>query len=292
MPTPPVFVSGLSALAGRYDALLCDVWGVVHNGVAAWPAASEALSRFRAGGGRVVLLTNAPRPAGPIHVQLAGLGVPRDAYDDIVTSGDVTRDVIARLAAEGRRKVHLVGPDRDLPLVEGLPIELAAAEAAEQIVCTGLFDDETETPDDYRERLAGYVARGLPFVCANPDRVVERGDRLIWCAGALADLYAGMGGEVHLLGKPHAPIYAAARARIAAVLGRPLDERRVLAVGDGLLTDVLGGFREGLDVLLVTAGIHAAEFGADPERPDPAKVGAVLAEHGITVAAALPRLVW
>lgn len=290
MLTPsPHSVAGLSALADRYDAVLCDVWGVLHNGVAAYPAASEALVRLRETGVKVVLLTNAPRPSAPIHAQLAGLGVPRAAYDDLLTSGDGTR---ALLESRPERRVAHVGPARDLALYAGLPHTLVGDDEAEIVVCTGLTDDTSETPDDYRGRLATFAARGLTMLCANPDIVVERGTQKVWCAGAVARLYADeFAGAITLIGKPHAPIYAEARRRMSAALGRPIEDDRVLAIGDGLPTDIRGAHAQGFDVLFVTAGIHGADLGP-LDAPDPAAIERRLMEEGLGVTAYLPRLVW
>ena len=287
-PSPPL-VSGLSVLAADHDALICDVWGVLHNGLAAHPAACEALVDYRRGGGRVVLLTNAPRPSGPIHAQLAALGVPRAAYDDLVTSGDVTRET---LMARPERSIAHVGPERDLPIYEGLPHRLVADAEADIVVCSGLVDDLTETPEDYRDRLAALAARRLPMLCANPDMIVERGDQKVWCAGALAKVYSDtFGGAVTLIGKPHPPVYAEVRRRIERLLDRPVDDRRLLAIGDGLPTDIRGAVEQGIDVLFVTGGIHADDFGPVAD-PDPARVAARLAAEGLAVTAMIPRLVW
>ena len=287
-PTPPL-VSGLSALAANYDAVLCDVWGVLHNGVAAYPEACRALVEYRARGGRVVLLTNAPRPSGPIHEQLAKLGVPREAYDDLLTSGDVTREM---LHARSERRVLHIGPERDLPLYEGLDLDLVEDAEAEVVVVTGLADDTRETPEDYRSRLAALAERRLPMVCANPDLVVERGSQKVWCAGALAKLYVDdFTGEAALIGKPYPPVYEEARLRIAQLTGKRFDPKRVLAIGDGLPTDIRGAHGEGLDVLFVTGGIHGADFGPI-DAPDAALVSARLMDEGLAVTAMVPRLVW
>lgn len=276
-------IAGLKQLAGAYDALLCDVWGVLHNGVGAFPAAVEALQRFRSGGGRVVLVTNAPRPNGPIREQLRRLNVPDDAYDAVVTSGDVTRDVISQ--RPGVRLLHL-GPDRDLPFYEGLDAVFASEDAAELVSCTGLVDDESETPEDYRALFQRLVARGLTLVCANPDLVVERGHKLVYCAGALARLYTELGGQAVLVGKPHAPIYAAARAAVAELGGAKL-----LAIGDGLPTDIRGAVDNGVPALFVTGGIHAADFGPASE-PDAGRVAARLKAEGLSAVAFMPCLAW
>jgi HAD superfamily hydrolase (TIGR01459 family) len=284
----PAAIAGLSEIAPAYDAVLCDVWGVVHNGVESFPAACDALSRFRDRGGLVVLITNAPRPPGPILHQLEQLRVPRSAFDDIVTSGGVTRGL---LAARSDAAVYHVGPERDRSLYEGLPIRLVGEQEAELICCTGLFNDEVEQPSDYASVLGVWVKRGLPMICANPDIVVERGHRLVPCAGALAALYEHLGGEVLVVGKPHPPIYAATLARLNEIAGRQLANDKLLAIGDGVATDLRGAVGAGLDVLFVTAGIHVAEFG-QPDRPDPAKISAFLSRNGVAARAHIPRLRW
>jgi HAD superfamily hydrolase (TIGR01459 family) len=284
----PQLISGLSSLAPDYKAVLSDIWGVVHNGVAAFPSAVDALVKFRAGGGRVVLITNAPRPNGPIHEQLVALGVPRDAYDDLVTSGDVTRD---RLINGTERRIFHIGPERDLALYDGIEAEVVGESHADIIVVTGLYDDYVEVPEDYRARLTALAARGLPLVCANPDIVVERGDQLIWCAGALARLYEELGGRVEMLGKPFAPIYDRAHALLNVAAGRDVPYSEILAIGDGLPTDVRGAHTRGLDLLFVTGGIHAVDFG-DPHAPDIELVRARLLKEGFAAKAAMPRLAW
>jgi HAD superfamily hydrolase (TIGR01459 family) len=276
-------IGGLKELDGLYDALLCDVWGVLHNGVAAFPGAVEALCRFRAEVGPVVLITNAPRPAASIRDQLRLLDVPDSAYDAIVTSGDVTRDIIA--ARPGVKLLH-IGPDRDLPFYEGLDVAFVGEDEAELISCTGLVDDVVEGPEDYRPLLQRLAQRGLTMACANPDLVVERGDTLVYCAGALAALYAELGGRTVLAGKPHAPIYDVARKVVDG-----LGARRPLAVGDGLPTDIRGAFDNRVPVLFVTGGIHAADFGP-VDRPDGERVAARLASEGLSAVAFLPALVW
>ena len=282
----PAPVAGLSALAKEYDAVLSDVWGVVHNGVESFPDACAALARFRSAGGKVLLITNAPRPRGPILDQLDRLKVPRAAFDDLLTSGEVTRGLIPEGAA-----VYHVGPERDMSLYAGLSVRLVEEADAEVVCATGLFDDERESPEDYRERIARWVARGLPMICANPDIVVERGNTLVPCAGALAAIQAGLGGEVRLVGKPHPPIYAAALHRLDQLAGRRLDKSRILAIGDGVATDVRGAYGQGLDVLFVTAGIHVAEFGPH-DNPDGARVAAFLEANHVAARAYVPRLKW
>lgn len=284
MEHAPRQISGLRDIADSYDRLFCDVWGVLHNGVKAYGDTVDALRAFRQERrGAVVLVTNAPRPATAVAGQLAKIGVPDDAYDHLVTSGDVTRAAVAE--TPGARVYHL-GPERDLGFYDGVEITLTGADEADLISCTGLFDDTNEGPEDYRSRLAGFAARGLPMVCANPDIVVERGDNLVWCAGALARLYDELGGSVTLAGKPYGPIYDAAMD-MAGIS----DRSRVLAIGDGLLTDIRGADNAGIDALFISDGIHAAEFGP-PDAPDPARIAARLKEEKTRALAWMPRLVW
>lgn len=250
-------INGLSSIADRYDVILCDIWGVLHDGMRAFAATGDALSRFRAQGGTVVLISNAPRPGQEVLPLLDNLGVRRDAYDDIVTSGDVARRSIAD---HGDQPLFHLGPERDLPLFAGLGARLVEQDVARYAVCTGLFDDNHETPDDYRDRLMAMQARGLPMICANPDLVVERGHHLIYCAGAIAALYEALGGTVTYAGKPHRPIYETAFALAAEVRKAHVDQGRVLAVGDAIRTDVAGAALVGIDALFVSRGIHAREF--------------------------------
>jgi HAD superfamily hydrolase (TIGR01459 family) len=264
-------IDGLGALAGRYDAILCDIWGVLHNGRESFRPASDALVAFRRQGGSVILVSNAPRPNAPIREQVLALGVAPDAFDAIVTSGDVT---IGLIAERGDAPVHHIGPERDLSLFEaaaartGVRPKLVGPEAASYVLCTGLFDDERETPSDYAGRLAALAARRLPFICANPDLVVHRGAVVIYCAGALAEAYEAIGGEAIYAGKPHAPIYEAALARIAAVRGGRIERARVLAIGDALRTDLAGAAAMGLDALFVADGIHREELDGPDAAPD------------------------
>jgi HAD superfamily hydrolase (TIGR01450 family) len=281
----PTRIRSLEDFGGRYAAIFCDVWGVLHNGVRPFHAAAEALTRARRNGTIVVLITNAPRPAPGVVAQLASIGVPDTAWDAIVTSGDVTRDLIA----DGPRKVFHLGPERDYTLYDGLDVETVEEFEASAVVCTGLFDDDTETPDDYADMLRRMRARNLPFVCANPDIVVEKGDRLIWCAGALARDYAQLGGRTYIAGKPHFPIYDAALKAAGTALGRAVAKGDVLAIGDGMLTDVKGGVDNGIDVLYVSDGIHVDEYGAAGD-PDPGRLETFLARHGHAPVAYLPKL--
>lgn len=249
-------ISTLSDVADRYDVILCDVWGVLHNGVDAFPLASEVLSLVRERGVKVVLITNSPRPSPGVISQLKMIGVADTAYDRIVTSGDVTRGLIA----EGPKDVFFLGPERDLSLLDGTGARSVAAEDAGAIVCTGFFDDEIETPEDYHDMLVAFQARGVPLICANPDLVVERGSRIIPCAGAVAAYYEQLGGETRIAGKPHRPIYDAAMGAAGEAHGGAIDPARVLAIGDGMPTDVRGALDAGYDLLYVSGGIHAGEY--------------------------------
>ena len=288
--TLPHAIVGLSEIAADYDILLCDVWGVIHNGRESWPEACDALARFNRDHGHVILISNAPRPAMDVHAQLDALGVPRESWRAFVTSGDATR---AELSKRAPGPAWIIGPDRDWPLYSGLDLQLAhgAADAAFLSV-TGLLDDETETPEDYRDRLKPAAERGLEMICANPDRIVQRGDNIIYCGGALADLYEELGGRVTMAGKPFSPIYDLALAEAEQVLGRPVDRSRVLCIGDGVITDVLGANQQGLDCLFIAQGIHGdAAKGADG-LIDPALAGDLLKAEATHARYAALDLTW
>jgi HAD superfamily hydrolase (TIGR01459 family) len=288
---PPRLIPGLSSLKDLYDAIFCDVWGVIHNGRESFPEACDALIRFQAEtGAPVVLVSNAPRPSEDVKPQLRGLKVPDAAWSAFVSSGDATRHA---LAAHAPGPALPVGRDWDLPLYDGTGVELTDdVTAAAFLSVTGLRDDEAETPEDYRDLLTIAAARGLPFICANPDRVVQRGDKIIYCAGALADLYETLGGKVIMAGKPYAPIYDLAVIEAEVLTGRPIDRRRILAIGDGLPTDVAGAHAQDLDCLFIAAGIHAADAFDAQGQLDEARVGALLANAGLKAAYTLPHLVW
>jgi HAD superfamily hydrolase (TIGR01459 family) len=279
-------IAGLHELVGRYDAILCDVWGVLIDGKRHFPPAADALIRFRDQGGRVVLVTNAARPDAEVRRQLLGLGLPAESFDDLVSAGELT--LLEMIARKGQSCYHL-GPPRDDGLFEeagrrmGAPVAKVGPEAADYVVCTGLFDDRTEIPADYDERLAALKARDLTMLCANPDIVVAIGDDIVYCAGALAERYAAMGGEVLMFGKPYPPVYAAARARLARLAGREVDPARIVALGDGALTDLAGAGRAGLDCVFVTDGVHAEEL-----RPDGGAVAPEALERLIEISGARP----
>ena len=285
--TSPQALNGLSDVADQYDVLLCDVWGVIHNGRDRFPAACEALTRFAAERGPVILISNSPRPSRAVEPQLDELGVPRDAWTSFITSGDATR---ALLKERAPGPAWRLGPERDNVLYEGLGLEFAGPEDAAFIACTGPFDDEVDTPEDYRAVLTAASERGLTMICANPDRVVHRGERLIYCGGALADLYGALGGEVIMAGKPYPAIYdlCLREAVLRSANGAP----RVLCIGDGIPTDVLGANRRNLDCLFVAGGIHGVETAGSTGVMSADKVAALLDGEGVKAAYAMMTLSW
>ncbi|EKE44149.1 HAD-superfamily subfamily IIA hydrolase, TIGR01459 [Oceaniovalibus guishaninsula JLT2003] len=256
----------LSEIASSYDALFCDLWGCLHNGVTAFPEAVAALRDFRQSGGVVVLLTNAPRPRASVAEQIAGMGVPEDCWDTIATSGDSARAAMF-MGAVGS-DIFFIGEDRDTGFFEPMaivpdpvPIRRVPLEQAEGIVCTGPFDALAD-PEVLRPQLLYAKTKGLTMLNANPDIVVDRGDVREWCGGAVAALYERMGGKTMSFGKPHPPVYDLARRRLAE-LGRDVSDDRILAVGDGIATDIQGAQGEGLDSLFVTGGLAALETATD-----------------------------
>lgn len=262
------FAERLSDLVDGVDVILSDIWGVVHNGLESFPEACEALHTYRQRSGTVILITNAPRPADSVQRQLRKLGVADETYDAIVSSGDLTRNFVADHPG---KKIFWIGPERDSSIHRGLDAVLAPLEQADYIICTGLFDDETESAEGYRAMMLQAREHKLPLICANPDIVVERGDRLIYCAGAIAELYRELGGEAIFYGKPHRPIYERAMALATERRGRPTSLDRVLAIGDSVRTDLTGALGFGIDCLFLTRGIHSEEFeGID--QLDPASV--------------------
>ena len=289
-------LTGLAELCERYDGVLCDIWGVLHNGVRGHAAAAEALRNLRLLGKPVTLITNAPRPKAEVASQLAALGVTAESYDSIATSGDVcAQAIVDRLPG----LPFLIGPDRDLPVfvaasaLAGREIAPVPLEAADFAVCTGLVEDTTETPDDYEGVLKALRAKNLPMICANPDLVVYRGEQLVYCAGALAERYEALGGEVEQAGKPFAPIYRLALGLLERARNRPLDLDRVLAIGDAMHTDIAGASAMGLDSLLITEGIHRKELHEGEGGPLDAEGYRQFADdHGISPVYRMNRLVW
>lgn len=272
-------IHALDEISEGYSVLYCDLWGCLHDGVRAYPAAVAALEAFRQTGGAVVLLTNSPRPSGHVARQLEVLGAPASCYDAIVSSGDAAQQAL--LAGMVGRRVYHLGPDRDLGFFAdetGKPfdIERVPLEEAEGIVCTGLFDDRTETPDDYRATILYGKTKGLRLLCANPDIVVDVGETRIYCAGAIAQAYAEAGGTSLYFGKPHPPIYAMARRKLVESRGEEPPADEILCLGDGIATDILGAMGEGLDSLFITGGLAAGETGTTDAGPDAERLGVYL----------------
>ena len=273
-------IDSLAEISGQYDAVFCDLWGCVHDGLRAFPAAVEALRAFKAEGGTVVLLTNAPRPRASVAKQLLRLGVPEDCWDVIATSGDSAR--AAMFEGVVGRKVWHIGEPHDAPFFEPLellsdPVEIEKVELAEAegIVCTGPFDPHAD-PSVMRPQFLLAKTKGVKLLCANPDIVVDRGESREWCAGALAQLYTERGGESLYFGKPHPPIYDLTRRRLQQI-GKPASDDRILAIGDGIRTDVLGGMGENIDTLFITGGLAREETGTVGQ-PDPARLARFMTE--------------
>ena len=293
----PRLLVGLRDIAQDYDVLLCDIWGVIHNGAVYFLQAVDALSRFRAKGGTVVLITNAPRPRGHVIDFLDELGVPRAAYDGLVSSGDIT---VSLILARGDQPLAHIGPMQDRSLfaaaedLSGRAVRFAGLEDAGFVVCTGFFDADQEILDDYLPRLDLMRRRGLDFICANPDIVVEVGDTLVYCAGALAEAYAALGGRVIQAGKPYPPIYARALGEAAVLSGKAIDLTRVLAIGDAMHTDIKGAQAQALNSLFVTSGIHRAELHGGPRATelDAAAFRQFFENTGFAPTMASPELIW
>lgn len=285
-PAIPI-VDSMQDIGGRYRAWFVDIWGVMHNGRNAFPKASAATRAFRDTGGVVVLLSNSPRPSPAVQEQLREFGVPNEAYDATVTSGDLTRHELGKHA--DARVFHL-GPERDRMIFDGLDVTLTGPEEADLIVCSGPFNDDVETPDDYTDLLGALAARGLLMICANPDHMVERGHRLVYCAGALAAVYEGFGGKVIYAGKPYAPVYALALETAERLAGESIDRHRVLAIGDGLKTDIAGAVGFGIDAVFVSSGLHAP--GEGREALDGAHLADLFGQEGKRPVAAMRALQW
>jgi HAD superfamily hydrolase (TIGR01459 family) len=286
IPTAVIpIITGARGLAARYPVWLCDIWGVLHDGVVSFAPAVAALTSFRRAGGIAILITNAPRPHDDVARQIRGLGIGPEAYDAIITSGDVTRELIAGYRGKG---LFHIGAEKDRSIFAGLDVHLVAAGEAAAIVCTGLVDDTHETPAAYADQLAALKARGLTMICANPDVVIMRGADLCYCAGALGEAYEKLGGAVAYAGKPYPPIYEAAMARAEAIREAPVAKREMLAIGDGMNTDILGAYRYGVDMLYVASGIHL-EPGRDLDAGSLAKLFSGRDERPL---AAVAELAW
>jgi HAD superfamily hydrolase (TIGR01459 family) len=276
-------------LLQRYRILFCDVWGVVHNGLTAYPGANEALPRFRRGGGIVILVSNAPRPAPSVASLLDEKAVVREAWDAIVTSGDIA---LRHIAEAGYKRLHRIGPGRrDAAFFDNLPGPDTPLDDADAIVCTGLNRDRQEQPEAYLPLLEQALTRRLPFVCANPDLAVHVGHDLLPCAGAIAALYENMGGPVFWAGKPHRAAYETALERAAGLTGGAVDRATVLAIGDAVRTDIAAAAGAGIDALLIAGGLHRDEVMSDGAI-DRARLADLLAPPAPQPVAAMVHLAW
>ncbi len=286
-------ITALSEISDLYDVLLVDLWGCVHDGVTAFPEAVKALQAYRARGGTVCLLTNSPQPRKGVARQLQRFGVPVDCWDTIATSGDSARAAMFR-GVVGRRVFFMGEWERDAGFFEPInvvenpvPIELVPLEEAEGIVCCGPFDPFAD-PEVNRPTFLYARQKGMKLLCANPDIVVDRGARREWCAGALARLYTEMGGESLYFGKPHPPIYDLARRRLTEI-DRLVPAARMLAIGDGLHTDIAGAMGEDIDSLFITGGLAAAETGTG-DHPDEKTLNAYLEREKLSPTYAIGKL--
>lgn len=281
-------ISGAGPLLTSHDLIICDVWGVLHDGRSAYTAAGDALARARARGTTVVLLSNAPTPGSTVQQLLLSKGVRQDCWDALVTSGDITA---AHVRACGYLRVHHIGPDRDLSLFGEVGAERVPLAAAEALLVTGLVDDVHETAETYRPLLERAHSQRLPLVCANPDLVVDVGGRLFLCAGSIAALYEEMGGRVYWAGKPHSVAYEAALAAARRIRGQTPGHGRILAIGDAVRTDLEGARQFGIASLFVGAGIHRHEVMVGG-KIDPQRLERLLAPPAPAPLAAIAELAW
>ncbi len=303
-PAPPI-IAAAGPLLAEYDVVFCDVWGVIHDGVHAYRPACEALVRFRAGGGTVVLVSNAPVPKAQVARMLESRKVPSEAYDDIVSSGDIA---LAHVAERDYRALHCIGPaDRDSALFSAISDRRAQSiDTADAILCSGLVNDADETAETYRPLLEHALARSLPFVCANPDLVVDVGGKLYLCAGAIADVYQSMGGAVYWAGKPHPSAYGTARAVAETLRDRSISSDRILAIGDAVRTDLAAAYGMGIGALFIAGGIHRHETMTSEattgetttgetmtgDSIDPARLAALFAREATPALGAMAYLAW
>ena len=267
-------ITAFKEIFHNYDAIFCDLWGCLHDGVESFPNALLSLKNFKRKGGVVVLITNAPRPNFSVKAQIDKLGITNEFYDSIITSGDAAQ--LGLFSGNFGTNVYHMGPKRDLSffdinskrMANPVDIKLVELEKAESIVCTGLFDDQIETPEDYTNFIKESVKKKLKLLCINPDMMVDYGEKRLWCAGAIAAAYSVAGGIPIYFGKPHTPIYEMAYRELYA-LGHEISKNRILCVGDGINTDILGGNKQGLDTLFVCGGLASFELGVTKEEPIP-----------------------
>ncbi len=285
----PAIIANAGPLLQRYGVAFCDVWGVIHDGHKAYPAAGDALARFRAGGGTVILVSNAPFPGDRVAKVIDDKGVRRDAWDAIVSSGDIA---LRHVAEKGYARFYCIGPEpRDRALFERLPGQRAGLADADAIVCSGLVHDRTETPENYRDVLEAALKRRLPFVCANPDLAVHVGSDLLPCAGAIAAVYEEMGGAVFWAGKPHASAYAAAMQKAEELRGKSVAPGDVLAIGDAVRTDLAAAQGAGIDALFIAAGLHRHDV-MDGDAIVDARLKQLFGSDAPPAVAAMPYLAW
>jgi HAD superfamily hydrolase (TIGR01459 family) len=275
----PILASIASVSAAR-KAWLCDVWGVLHNGAEVFQSAVEACLIFKERGGRVILISNSPRPASGVLPLLDNLGVERSSFDALITSGDVTRALVAENAD---KPIFHLGPERDHNFFDGLAINFVPAAEAAIMVCTGLFHDEYETPEDYDDMLRVLAARNIPMICGNPDLVVERGNHLLPCAGALAARYAALGQTVIQAGKPYQPIYDLALSKLPGIA-----KHEILAIGDGADTDIKGAAALGIDAVYIASRVHLN----NDQDLTPEALCELFRNRAFRPLAALPQLRW
>ena len=289
--THPNLLNGLADVAGDYDAVLCDIWGVIHNGRQHFPTAYEAIRNFKATRGPVVLISNSPRPRDDLIKQLASLGILEDGFSEVISSGDATREYLKKFAPQG--PAWRIGDPREQALYDGIDIDLRGTpQTAAFISCSSPFDDENDSLDQYEHAFTIAAARGITMICANPDKVVQRGDKIIMCAGSLAELYEKLGGTVIMAGKPYAPIYELCYQALERLTGKPVDGARILAIGDGLPTDILGANRQELDVVFIAAGIHAVAATNADGVLEPMLLEALLDEAGAQAKYVTTALRW
>lgn len=262
----------MQELSARYPIWFCDIWGVIHNGIAPFPPATDALIKHRARGGTVILVSNSPRTSAGVEQQLKGIGVDPASHDAVVTSGDVSRVLVMN---HGGGKVYHLGPARDQSIFHGLAVARTPLAEAHAVLCTGLFDDSSERPADYAPLLTEMRKLDIVMICANPDKTVRKGDHILYCAGSLADAYAALGGKVLMAGKPYRPIYDLAMQEAARIRRRTIAIDQVLAIGDGPETDIKGAATYGIDAVLVAEDEDGENF-----------------VHGARIIATLPRLAW
>ncbi len=286
-------VPGLEPYAGHYDAFILDLWGVVHDGTKPYPGALDCMAKLREGGKPLLLLSNAPRTNDFVSEFLESIGVPVDSYDHILTSGDMTRQVLKDrnydfLQKKGL-KFYQYGAEKDRGVDDGLDYErVYDINEADFLICTGLANDDVETPEEYRVLLTDSAALGLPMLCANPDLTVMKGDKILYCAGALAALYEELGGQVELFGKPYPTAYEQAMKKLGVS-----DPSRILAVGDSMRTDIKGATGMKIDNVLVSSGIHADEWGLAPgECPAEEQVRTISDLHGFEPTLVVGHMIW